>query len=549
MANETKQEIGLAVADDRGDSVSQTDLLLSTPLPVGTELKEGVYQVREVLSPVDALRRYVLESSAVYVCLNCQSLIENSQELYCAQCGVALAEMPPYHPRFIAYESLDPHAFVISDRLLDLQLEHPGLWLPVDVFVEPVEGSPRAYLVDTEFAPALGTTLPLPHPVEKVLPWGIALAQAMAYLHRHYVVLRTIDQNHFAVKGEEAYWMHLEDARILSETEREQAEVAFARDVQALVKLLFYLLTEKTNPIHAAMLPAPVAALFTQLLAPRAGLTPELLVINLEKVWAEYQHPAYQPLLVGTRGDVGMERLLNEDSLLALTAAAVFRLPSAPVGVFAVADGMGGHDAGDVASRLTVEIVGRQGWNQLLMPMFDGDVILDPQQWVTQVTLNANQAVFSQRKVTLSDMGCTLVLALMVGNTATIANVGDSRAYHLTSQGIEQITTDHSLVERLIVAGQITREEARTHPRKNIIYRMMGDRLDLQVDLFSRTFDPGEALLLCSDGLNGMLRDEEIWRIWHVAISPQEACDRLVEAANHAGGGDNISVVIVQVGV
>jgi protein phosphatase len=181
------------------------------------------------------------------------------------------------------------------------------------------------------------------------------------------------------------------------------------------------------------------------------------------------------------------------------------------------------------------------------MPSFNHDTLPDPGPWVTQAVLAANQAVYEHRESTGSDMGCTLVMALFVGATATIANVGDSRAYHLTSQGMTQLTTDHSLVERLVATRQITPEEARMHPHRNVIYRVIGDRPELTVDLFERTFAPGEALLLCSDGLNNMVNDKAIWKTWNASKSPQAVCDRLVAEANQAGGKDNISVVIVQV--
>ena len=110
-----------------------------------------------------------------------------------------------------------------------------------------------------------------------------------------------------------------------------------------------------------------------------------------------------------------------------------------------------------------------------------------------------------------------------------------------------QISVDHSLVERLVATGQITREEAANHPQKNVIYRVIGDKASVENDIFEQRLAPGEALLLCSDGLDGMVPDDQIWHIWRTSTSPREACERLVEAANEAGGVDNITTVIVQV--
>jgi protein phosphatase len=130
---------------------------------------------------------------------------------------------------------------------------------------------------------------------------------------------------------------------------------------------------------------------------------------------------------------------------------------------------------------------------------------------------------------------------------AYIAHVGDSRAYRISAQGIQRLTLDHSLVERLIATHQITREEARFHPQRNVIYRTIGDKSKIEVEVSANLLDPGDYLLLCSDGLSGMLDDQTILKRVLEASDPQAACDALVAAANAAGGDDNISVVLVQV--
>ena len=127
--------------------------------------------------------------------------------------------------------------------------------------------------------------------------------------------------------------------------------------------------------------------------------------------------------------------------------------------------------------------------------------------------------------------------ALMAGNEAYIAHVGDSRAYRINDAGIEQITVDHSLVESLVASNQITREEARHHPQSNVIYRTIGDKRQVTVDLDLVTLAPGDSLLLCSDGLSGMLTDDQLQHLVATAASPQAACDALIDAANRAGGG------------
>jgi PPM family protein phosphatase len=234
--------------------------------------------------------------------------------------------------------------------------------------------------------------------------------------------------------------------------------------------------------------------------------------------------------------DVGLKRELNEDSLLMLEAD----IPgNVPCGLYAVADGMGGHEKGEVASQLTLDIV-RQQFSQ--QPPSDpyGD-------WLKAAAITANEAVLARQEPNAPErkMGSTLVMALVVGRQAYIANVGDSRAYCLHSEGITQISEDHSLVERLVQIGQITREEARVHRQRNVIYNTIGDKSNLQVSLYETTLHPGDRLLLCSDGLNTMLTDEEILALGRQHATPAAACKAMVQAAKLAGGADNITAIIV----
>jgi len=160
--------------------------------------------------------------------------------------------------------------------------------------------------------------------------------------------------------------------------------------------------------------------------------------------------------------------------------------------------------------------------------------------------LEANRAVYERGRKARSDMGTTLVVALAVGSEVYVANIGDSRAYRVNQREIQQITTDHSVVERLVATGEITREQARTHPQRNLIYRTVGDKPQIEVDLFHESLKPGDWLVLCSDGLNGMVEDTQIQLAVTTALNPQAACEELVRLANEAGGDDNITVIVVR---
>ena len=533
-------------------------------LPEGALLHDGRYEVVEVRTTGERLNTYLVEDTVpVRLCPNCQAEIAGTGEQFCSFCGADLSNVEPLHLRYLIQESVDEQAFAMEAQLLQMGLEHPGLLLPHAVFAEAPYGPARHYRVGPEFPPPLADSLTVPQEPGQVLEWGVSLAQGLGYLHRHQVALGEIGLQHIAVEGhvtlsaaegQAARWTHLGTARVVSSTTQAAAS-DFPHDVRGLAAALFYLATGQAQFTPQAALPEAVArhpersrGVFAEALGSPQGLTDAAAFgAALEAALQELRRPASVTLVVGRRTDVGQERSLNEDSLLTLDVAAVCRSASTPVGLFAVADGMGGHEAGDVASQLTVRTIAQHAVSQVLMPAAAGEPLPDAREWLSAATRAANQAVYDRRKAAGTDMGTTLVMALVVGDVATVANVGDSRAYLLRARDVAQITTDHSLVERLVATGQITPEEAIRHPQKNVIYRVIGDKPRLEPDLFELYLAPGEALLLCSDGLSGMVSGDQIWHTWRTSTSPQEACDRLVELANQAGGEDNVTVVIVQV--
>lgn len=247
----------------------------------------------------------------------------------------------------------------------------------------------------------------------------------------------------------------------------------------------------------------------------------------------------------------GQKHAHNEDAVVTFTFDKEQEGRSVPVGFYLVADGMGGHDAGDLASRTVNRIVTDWIIKTKVLPdlqkttrkLTTEDV---PGELLTQAIQQTNDALLRHGQANSSDLGSTVTAALVIGGVATIANVGDSRTYLLRKGRLEQITHDHSLVARLVDAGVIGPEEVRTHPQRNQIYRCLGHKADVEVDTFTRQLRADDILVLCSDGLWEMVLDAEIQRIIEGARSPQKACDALVEAANRAGGEDNIAVVVVE---
>lgn len=247
---------------------------------------------------------------------------------------------------------------------------------------------------------------------------------------------------------------------------------------------------------------------------------------------------------VGWATDVGKMRDHNEDSALVITAAQDGDDLRPSFGLFVVADGMGGHRAGEVASSLAARVTAHHIARRCYLPSLIGRERDADQPALTEILIGAVRAANDAVSQQVPGGGTTLTCALVLGSQAYVAHVGDSRAYVLNEKGLEQITHDHSLVDRLVETGQLTRDEAAVHPQKNVLYRAVGQSGALEVDTHVRKVPRGEHLLLCSDGLWDMVNEADIVGLITEAPSLQDACEDLVAAANKAGGRDNITVVL-----
>lgn len=233
-----------------------------------------------------------------------------------------------------------------------------------------------------------------------------------------------------------------------------------------------------------------------------------------------------------SKTDIG-QRLRNEDAC---------RVPQAEENcpLIAVADGMGGHAAGELASRLLIE--------GLLCEHETITLSSDTVDALEKAVQRINVEMFrtAQGDESLHGMGSTLVCALLLPDRYVTASIGDSRLYHLHDGVLTQVTEDHSLVEMLVQSGQITREEARTHPQRNLITRAAGLALRAEIDIFERTWQKDDILLLCSDGLHGSVTDDEICEILLTGSSLDESASALVSLALERGASDNITLALAQ---
>ena len=243
---------------------------------------------------------------------------------------------------------------------------------------------------------------------------------------------------------------------------------------------------------------------------------------------------------------VGKQRDHNEDSVLALTSIISGSAESIPFGLYIVADGMGGHQFGEVASNAAVRIMGGNITKKFHSYLYNlPSVSLQESLQEVMETSIAEAHQYVQREAPGS--GTTVTAALVLGQQVTIAHVGDSRAYSIYPDGrIDAITRDHSLVKRLEELGHLSKDEVENFPHRNVLIRALGQGDTLEADIFTIPFPQTGYLMICSDGLWGGISEKEILRCITEAPNLNRACQNLVEAANEAGGPDNITVILAQ---
>ena len=246
---------------------------------------------------------------------------------------------------------------------------------------------------------------------------------------------------------------------------------------------------------------------------------------------------------IGMLTDVGKVRTIDEDSILAADLSFGVNSESSEFLLLVVADGMGGHAKGEEASKIALNAIART-----VIPELFNDTPFT--ELLEKGIQNANQDIldYTAKYPESSGMGTTSVCAVVKGNEVHLANVGDSRAYVISDDEIRPVTKDHSYVQALVDEGRITQDEAREHPKKNIITKAVGISPSVEADKSILTLGSDESLLLCCDGVIAHLTDEDIHKIINDSPDPQSACQKIVDTANERGGSDNISLIILSAG-
>ena len=392
---------------------------------------------------------------------------------------------------------------------------------------------------------------------DEALAGAAQIGQALAYLHDNDFVHSEVGgasiESLILISGVQSIKLaDLSSCTRLQAAGTPASQAQVNSDVAFLAWLLFYLATgQELSRADIELAPPTLRQIVQRALHGEYTSVQEVLIdFSLLPV-----APPRDRSLKPTHGQAthpGQKHTRNEDAVITFTFDKEQEGRSVPIGFYLVADGMGGHDAGDIASRTVNQTV--TDWilqTKVLPDLREATRKLTADdmasELLTQAIQQTNEVLVRHGQANSSDLGSTVTAALIIGDVATIASVGDSRTYLLRNGRLEQITQDHSLVARLVDAGVIGPAEVRSHPHRNQIYRCLGHKPDVEVDTFTRQLRAGDVLVLCSDGLWEMVLDDEIRRIVEAADSPQKACDALVQAANRAGGEDNIAVIVVEV--
>ncbi len=520
----------LPVLEPRPDGAIFGDRFVSTRLLFSDDQAQFCYQVREI--GVD-------QNFMIRKCSNCGAVhskwekgVEPDQ--FCSSCGT---QMEATAIDLQLCESTQPFSASIT-QIAEMGLVHSNIRAPLAAFNETIGGVPRYCVV----IPPVDT-IPQPMEQNQALRWVIGLARAIDYLYRNHVTFNgQIDPAFIGFSGDRLVWANFQNSFILDNDSLEQGRL---NDLKGLVFLLYQWLTGKTTIEPDPNLPDSINAMVKQAFGPQGFRSGKELANTLEAIVNDALTAIPIDLNIGKLTNVGMVRNLNEDSMFTLAMMRSVQSRPQPMGVFVVADGMGGHSAGEVASGTIINYFSQRAPVDLASTKaHTGE--MDWAEWLKDAVNGANKSVYDLRKAAGTDMGSTLVMAVVDGLKVFFAHVGDSRGYVIDRQGIRRITTDHSLVERLIATGQIRREDARIHPQRNVIYRTIGDKSMVEVDVNMIILEPGSKILICSDGLWEMVEDEYIYKLVQESVSPQAACEKLVAAANAAGGDDNITVIIVE---
>lgn len=474
---------------------------------------------------------------------------EAGEAQFCNNCGASLTDKR-YLGQLAANDAPSGPALIADVQDADARETLPEIWEQVSD-----DGKTLTLLRDTGRA---AITPPLDELT--ALRIGTGLARLMVTLHANGLLLGDLGPGDVEIGAGGA--PHLRDVpnmrRVSASDDAARAD-AVAGDMRSLAALLEActatprttqrLEQQVVEKIVNSLNDEPVLGKVLRDVRTGTINDPQTLADTLQSLYDDRTQPVPLRPRIGTASDTGRARPHNEDSLLALDLTMNNTSIGRTWGLYIVADGMGGHAAGEVASGLAIRGAAEVVLSEYIAPTLDLDSAYDEdaaKEIVRRAVLQANDYVIREAKARGNDMGTTLTMALVIGNRAVIGNVGDSRTYMYRDGELRRVSKDHSLVMRLVELGQISEDDIYTHPQRNAVLRSLGDKPQIEVDLFSERLNPGDALFLCSDGQWEMTHNPEMAALMAKYDDPQQACQALIDAANAAGGEDNITAVFVK---
>lgn len=510
------------------------------------------FEIFEVLPNIGLLKGYkVIDHQNMNRCGNCGKANNSFSVLFCNRCGYHL-----FDTRFLVLEAT-PEQTEGFELLIKNNLYHKGIVRFFEIFY----GNKKNYIVAQYSKNKNLTDINSDIQFSQALKWIRFLLRSIHFLHRHNLFNANLSPNGISIFPDGPKLVDFSKA-LITRDDIDRWEIS---DIKNLANTLLLLLP-KIEPKDENML-----CLKSIIMNAIQGEYQRIKGFLGEITKLDSQLEQNKPLVnanktvllsdtgvsisVGMASDVGMVRNLNEDSVSTFELTNILQSVPTPYGFYMVADGMGGHAAGEEASKIAVEYITRKiigSLNNSLEPSEH-----EAQQILEDAVFSANQEINKISQLKNNTMGTTITIAYVVNNRAFILNIGDARGYLFSNNKLRLITQDHSLVYRLYKIGQLTYDEIYHHPHNNQILFALGD-INLKQSLinlaekanhpyfFNIALARGDGILLCTDGLWQMLRDHEIEEVLNKNLQPQSAVDELIQLANKNGGDDNISLVYVK---
>ncbi len=491
------------------------------PFPPGMEL--GKHFRVEALVRLSEGRMFYLVSDdrsdlPTRRCWECGHSDSPRGSAVCTSCGTSFEA----RTQFLMSTRWAPELFEPYVRFFEKKFKHPGILHPDDVFVH---GNVLCSVVRYR-----GESLVLdeaaPLPPRSVLNLGQRFAGLLAYLHHNGVSLRRLSKANILMRRDQGR-MLLFDPDVAAVYDGPVPEARRNLELAALGQLLRRFTPVNINRMRDYFAMAEEGAFSNPLELGR----------GIEKLFDEIQDVEPLPGKAAMT-DVGLARVLNEDNW------GWVQLREG-VYLYVVADGMGGHDSGEVASEVATNTICRVARERMAKVAHVTPETME--NILDEAFQEANNTVKSTAESRGNDMGTTLVATMIAGNVGLMANVGDSRGYLYRDGQLHQVSKDHSLVAKMVEQGRITPEEARNHPHSNILLRTVGTERNVEIDIFKMDLLPGDKILMCSDGLWGEVDDEQIETLLGQYEDVRTCSRELVRAAHHGGGKDNVTLNLITV--